>query len=87
MLLQIAKLGGEAAFTPEDISILVAAFNSAWGQVQASGEQFSASDDQERARTVIAKSIIDAATQGERDPRVLANRALMQLSKTGLCRS
>jgi hypothetical protein len=83
---QIAKLGAEGVFAPEDVSILVAAFDSAWASVRSSGAPFSEPDYEERARAIIAKDIIDAATQGERDPRVLVEGALMRLSKANLRR-
>jgi hypothetical protein len=84
---RITRLGAESAFTQEEVDILVAAFDSAWGQVRASGAPFALADYEERARDVIAKAIIDSALLGELNPRTLTDGALMQLSKTNLRRS
>jgi hypothetical protein len=86
MLQQIAKFGEEGTFAPEDVRILVAAFEAAWSRVQASGAPFSEPNYRDRAREILAKSIIQAAKHGERDERALSEGALLQLSKTNLRR-
>ncbi len=53
------------AFDPNEIRILVAAFDRAWESVQASGAISGA--EAESARAVLAKHIIAAAKDGERD--------------------
>jgi hypothetical protein len=84
---QIIRLGAEGAFTPEQVDILVAAFESAWATVKSSGAPFAGPDYEERARGLIAKAIVDAALLGELNPRALAAGALIQISRTALRRS
>jgi hypothetical protein len=84
MLQQIAKLGEQGAFDPEEVRVLVAAFDAAWASVLASGAPFAEPGYHEAARGILAKCIIQAAKNGERDRRKLSDAALLQLSKTNL---
>jgi hypothetical protein len=86
MLRKISELGEEGAFGPEEIRILVAAFDAAWGTAKASGAPFSDPDFEETARDILAKSIIYNAKLGERDERALTAAALLQLSKANMRR-
>jgi hypothetical protein len=80
MLHLINKHVEGGVFQPEEVRILVAAFDAAWESVQSSGAQLS--DDQiEEARNLIAKIIIEAASQGERDERRLTECALLEYAK------
>jgi hypothetical protein len=54
-------------FDPDEVRILVAAFEKAWASVQANGVTFDTEAKVEAARAVLAKHIIAAAKQGERD--------------------
>src|SRR5258707_3032576 len=54
-------------FDPDDIRILVGAFDKAWEAVQASGEVFDSKARVDTARAILAKHIIAAAKDGERD--------------------
>jgi hypothetical protein len=65
------------AFDPEDVRILAAAFDKAWGSIQASGAMV----DAKAAQYMIAKHILDAAKQGERDERRLHDGALVALTQ------
>jgi hypothetical protein len=84
MLQLIAKLGETGAFSPEDVRVLVAAFEKAWASVEASRAPFAEPEHRERAREVLAKQIIRSAKAGERDVGALGAAALLQLSKTAL---
>jgi hypothetical protein len=53
-------------FDPDDVVILLAAFDKAWEAVQASGVTYPA-DKLEFVRAILAKHIIAAAMEGERD--------------------
>jgi hypothetical protein len=86
MLRKLSEFGEAGAFDPEDVRILVAAFDAAWESVKASGAPFSEPDYQETARDILAKFIIYAAKTGERDERTLTEGALLQLSKANLRR-
>jgi hypothetical protein len=70
------------AFDPNEIRILVAAFNRAWESVQASGAISGA--EAESARAVLAKHIIAAAKDGERDQGRLRDGALLALAQANL---
>jgi hypothetical protein len=85
MLQQIAEFGEIGAFGPEEVRVLVAAFEKAWASVEASRAPFSEPDHRERAREILAKQIIQSAEAGER-VAALTEAALLQLSKTSLRR-
>src|SRR6266545_4089932 len=53
-------------FEPDEVVILLAAFDNAWGAVQASGVRYPA-DKLEFVRAILAKHIIAAAMEGERE--------------------
>jgi hypothetical protein len=72
------------AFDPDEIRILVAAFEKAWESVQASGAIFATDAKAEPARAILAKHIIEAAKQGERDHARLRDGALLALAQTNL---
>jgi hypothetical protein len=74
----------ERAFDPDTIEILVTALEAAWTTLQASGAPFSEQRYADSARDVLAKHIIGIAHQGERDPRKLADDALLALAQTNL---
>jgi hypothetical protein len=86
MLRKLSELGEEGVFGPDEVRILVAAFDAAWETVKASGAPFSDPDYEETARDILAKFIIYNAKTGERDERTLTGAALLQLSKANMRR-
>jgi hypothetical protein len=70
------------AFGPDEIRILVAAFDKAWESVQASGAIFDTGV--ESARAILAKHIIEAAKHGERDQGRLRDGAIVALTRSNL---
>jgi hypothetical protein len=76
-----------AKFAPAVISILEDAFDDAWRRVQASKAPSSAKEYAPAAQMILAKYIIKAAQTGERDPRWLADSALLYLSRQKLSRT
>jgi len=70
------------AFDPEEIRILVAAFDEAWGAVQASGVIFDRKAKADTARAILAKHIIAAAKDGEYDEVRLRDGALGALAQS-----
>ena len=72
------------AFGPFEIRILVSAFDKAWESIQASEDKFDTGAHAERARAILAKHIIEAAKQGERDQRRLRDGALLAFAKSKL---
>jgi hypothetical protein len=71
-------------FYPEEVEILVAAFDDAWAKLQASEAPFVAEGYVLGAREILARRIIMAAKRGERNPRQLTNDALLYLSQQKL---
>ena len=69
-------------FDPDEIRILVAAFDKAWEAAQASGVFDKAEADS--ARAILAKHIIAAAKDGERDHGRLRDGALIALAQSNL---
>jgi hypothetical protein len=74
-------LKANSAFSPEEVQILVAAFDQVWETIQASGAKYDTEAHAEAARMVIAKQIIEDAAQGERDQRRLCDGALLALTQ------
>jgi hypothetical protein len=81
------KQYADGAFDPAVISILEDAFDDAWRRVQASKAPSGAEEYAPAARMILAKYIIEAAQTGERDPRWLADSALLYLSRQKLSRT
>src|SRR6266540_7329942 len=65
-------------FEPDEVVILLAAFDKTWQAVQASGVRYPA-DKLEFVRAILAKHIIAAAKGGERDYGRLRDGALLAL--------
>ena len=84
MLQKITEHGEGCTFAPEEVRILVAAFDAAWASVLSSGAPFAQPAYHQRARDALAMSIILDAKCGERDERKLTEGALFRLSKTNL---
>ena len=66
-----------AVFNAEEVRVLTAAFDQAWQLMEASGAKFETDSHAEKVREVLAKHIIEAAKQGERDPQRLIEAALV----------
>src|SRR4029077_18757920 len=73
----------DQVFDAEDMQILSAAFDKAWEAVQASGVIYQ-QDKIELVRAILAKHIIAAAKDGERDHSRLRDGALLALAKSDL---
>jgi len=72
-----------AWFEPDEVQILLAAFDKAWEAVQASSIRYPA-DKLESVRAILAKRIIAAAMDGERDLGWLRDGALLALAQSNL---
>jgi hypothetical protein len=70
-------------FDPDDMRILVAAFDKAWEAIQASGVIYP-EDKVELVQAILAKHIIAAAKDGERDHGRLRDGALLALAQSNL---
>jgi hypothetical protein len=84
MLNLVKELEAEAAFDPNTVRIIAAAFDHSWASVQASGAPFSASNYADGAREILSKYIIQAARTGERDQKRLCEGALLELARSDL---
>ena len=71
-------------FYPEEVQILVVAFDDAWAKLQSSHAPFAEEAYAPAAREILAKHIIMAAKRGERNPRQLTDGALLHLSQQRL---
>ena len=78
------KQYADGAFDPEVMGMLEDAFDDAWRRVQTSKAPYSADEYAVAGRTILARHIIRAAKAGERDPRWLADSALLYLSRQKL---
>ena len=79
----IDKYAG-GVFSPDDVRILVAAFDDAWRAVLASGIAFESERESKAVRDTLAKHIIEQARYGERDRRRLRDGALLQYAQSRL---
>jgi hypothetical protein len=84
MLQLIQKHAGNGAFEPEDVRILVSAFDDAWQQIQNSSARLDSDRWIADARNALAKYIIDEALNGERDIMRLRDGALLHYAKSTL---
>ena len=64
-------------FDPDQVPVLVAAFDGAWESAQTSAVIFDTDVNTEAAWLILAKHIIEAAKQGELDQRRLRDGALV----------
>ena len=71
----------EKCFNPEAPHAMGAAFDSAWHDLEASGNILSSQFPPDRARETIAKRIIDMAQRGERDTERLSKDAFAYLAR------
>jgi len=81
------KQYAEADFDPATISILEDAFEVAWTRVRASKAPYGTDEYAAAGRAIIATYIISSAKAGERDPRWLADSAILYLSQQKLSRN
>ncbi len=70
----------QAAFDPETTAILAKAFETAWETLKRSDPTTATDGDVRQRREQLAKYIIGAAQEGERDPHRLIERALSHLA-------
>jgi hypothetical protein len=73
-------------FRPDEIGILEDAFEDAWRRLENSKAPWASEDYSTAARTILARHIIEMAQGGERDPKWLADSALLYISQRKLTR-
>ena len=79
----IDKYAG-GVFSPDDVRILVAAFDDACRALLARGATFESDRESKAVRDALAKYIIEQARYGERDRRRLRDGALLQYAQSKL---
>jgi hypothetical protein len=77
----------EGAFDHAVTSILEDAFEDAWRRVVASNAPYAQPKYATAGRAILAAYIISAAKAGERDPRWLADSAILYLARQKLSRT
>jgi hypothetical protein len=70
----------DGAFDPAAIQVMTAAFEDAWQSLPNAGVKFE-SDETDAVRDLLAKCIIEAAQQGERDRGRLRDAGLACLAE------
>lgn len=73
-------------FRPDEIGVLEGAFEDAWRRLENSKAPWASEDYSNASRTILARYIITMAKAGERDPKWLADSALLYLSQQKLSR-
>ena len=76
----ITPILNESSFDPEDIKILVSAFDAAWEAVKSSGGALSRSPYARPIREVLARRIIEMAGRGQNNPHSLCKDAVQFLA-------
>ena len=71
-------------FSPDDVRILVAAFDGAWRSLLAKGITFESDRESKAVRDTLAKHIIEQARYGEREQRRLRDGAVLQCALSKL---
>ena len=71
------------AFDPDEVHTLIVAFDRAWETIQASGVVYPEAKA-EIVRAILARHIIAAAKNGERDHGRLRDGALLALAQSNL---
>jgi hypothetical protein len=70
----------QGAFDPEALRILETAFNAAWKTLSSSSSDLTVESRAASARELLASRIVEMAERGVRDPRRLADDALLHLA-------
>ena len=81
------KQFADGVFRPDEISVLEDAFEDAWRRIEQSKAPWASEDYSTAGRTILAKYIVTMAKGGERDPRWLADSAILYLSQQKLNRT
>jgi hypothetical protein len=84
MLQLLEKYTRDAAFDPETVRILTAAFDEVWHTVASSGKGFASERHVKAVREILALRIIEMAQLGERNQRRLTGDALLYLTRSNL---
>ena len=83
-MLVAIEVHARGVFDPDDVRVLVAAFDDAWRRLLESGVKFASDREAQAMRDVLAKYIIEQARHGERDQRRLREGALLHYAQLSL---
>ncbi|HEY7299123.1 MAG TPA: hypothetical protein VH684_14555 [Xanthobacteraceae bacterium] len=81
MLRSLQEQNKLAAFDPDEVQLLVRAFEDAFNVIQRSGAPLSLNGHAVRTRELLAARIIELASRGERDPKRLRDEAILYLAQ------
>jgi hypothetical protein len=73
----------DTVFDPDTVDIMVGAFDDAWASLVNKGATFAKENNAKTTRQILAKHIIQAAKNGERDQHKLSKGALDALVQLG----
>ena len=68
------------SFDTRAFEVLAFAFEDAWRSLEPGGVRLYVEGDEDLIREILARRIVDAAQQGERDPRRLRAKALHHIA-------
>lgn len=71
------RLARGRAFDPDTIELMAAALDLPCESMLSARQSFKR-EEQDSARKALAKHIVNATLEGERDPRLLCDRALLR---------
>ena len=69
-------------FSPETLELLDRAFSATWRELQLSSSALASRENEQATITAIAKSIVDLAETGVREPERLKRHALHAAERT-----
>jgi hypothetical protein len=81
-----APVAAKGFFDPDDIRVLVAAFEDSWRSLVESGVTFESDRGRNAVRDQLAKYVIEQARHSERDYRRLRDGILLHFAELGLKR-
>jgi hypothetical protein len=78
--MSVIPLLANPAFDPDQVAILVAAFDDAWATIKRSGSTFASTRYEHGAREIVAEHIVDLARRGLLDRQRLSEEAIAHLA-------
>jgi len=80
--MSVVPLLANQAFDPDQVAILVAAFDDAWDTIQRSGSTLAAPHYERGAREIVAQHIVELARRGLLDRHRLSTEAIAYLANS-----
>ncbi|HTV27946.1 MAG TPA: hypothetical protein VMF32_09210 [Xanthobacteraceae bacterium] len=80
--MSVIPLFANQAFDPDQVEILVSAFDDAWDTIKRSGSTFASPRYERGAREIVAEHIVDLARRGVLDRQRLSAEAIAHLANS-----